>query len=91
MGERPVQSVRTAGYDALLEMLREAREMKGISQRDLSKRLGRGFTYMVKIERGTRRVDLVELVEICVALGVDPVELVTSLRDVMVLTSSTKS
>ena len=83
MGERAVQSVRTAAYDALLEMLREAREMKAVSQRELSKRLGQGFTYVVKIERGTRRVDVVELVEICLALGVDPADLVGRLRDEM--------
>ena len=83
MGERAVQSVRTAAYDTLLELLREAREMRAMSQRELSKRLGQQFTYIVKIERGTRRVDVVELVEICLVLGVDPAELVGRLRDEM--------
>ena len=78
-----MQSVRTAAYDVLLEMLREAREMKAVSQRELSRRLGHQFTYIVKIEGGTRRVDVVELVEICLALEVDPAELVAKLRDGM--------
>lgn len=83
MGEHPVQSQRTAAYDAFLVLLKEAREKSGISQRELSKVLGQQFTYIVKIERGTRRVDVVELVEICFALNVDPAELVAQLRDAM--------
>ena len=53
----------------MLEMLREARELRGVSQRELSRLLGQQFTYIVKIERGTRRLDVVELVEICFQLG----------------------
>lgn len=83
MGENPVQSQRTAAYDKFLELLREAREEKGISQRELSRLLGQQFTYIVKIERGTRRTDVVELVEICLALQIDPAHLVSQLRDSM--------
>jgi len=83
VGQKPVQSQRTAAYDGLLELLREARESRNVSQRELSKRLGQQFTYIVKIERGTRRVDVVELVEICQALGADPVELVGRLSQHM--------
>jgi transcriptional regulator with XRE-family HTH domain len=84
VGEHPVSSLRTVAYDAFLAILRDTRESQGISQRELSRRLGQQFTYIVKIERGTRRVDVVELVEICLALQVDPVHLVSQLRDAMV-------
>jgi transcriptional regulator with XRE-family HTH domain len=84
VGETPVQSQRTVAYDALLTMLREGRELRGISQRELSKRLGQQFTYVAKIELGTRRVDVVELVAICSEIGVDPTEIVGKLRSMMV-------
>lgn len=83
MGEQSVQSVGTTAYDALLEMLRQTREAKEVSQRELSKRLGRPFTYIVKIENGTRRVDVVELIQICLELDADPVDIVEQLRDTM--------
>ena len=63
----------------MLEMLREARELRGVSQRELSRLLGQQFTYIVKIERGTRRLDVVELVEICFQLGIEPAEFVNKL------------
>ena len=81
MGEYSVQSQRTAGYDKLLEMLRETRELRGVSQRELSKQLGQDFTYMFKIERGVRRVDVVELIQICLQLGISPTEFVANLAD----------
>jgi len=81
VGEYSVQSQRTAGYDKLLEMLRETRELRGVSQRELSKQLGQDFTYMFKIERGVRRVDVVELIQICLQLGISPTEFVANLAD----------
>jgi transcriptional regulator with XRE-family HTH domain len=81
VGERTIQSVRTAEYDLLIAMLREARELKAVSQRQLSKRLGREHTYILKIEKGIRRVDVVEMIQICSELGVDPLEIVAKVRD----------
>jgi transcriptional regulator with XRE-family HTH domain len=52
-----------------------ARETAGVSQRELSKRLGESPPYIWAIERGERTVDLVEFMDIAVALGADPVEL----------------
>jgi transcriptional regulator with XRE-family HTH domain len=81
VGEKPVESQRTAAYDTLLRMLRELREEQGVSQRELCKRLDRPFTYMVKIEAGTRRLDVVELIEICKALEASPKDFLFALLD----------
>lgn len=59
-------------YQALLRLLRDLREQAGVTQLDLGDRLGNTQTFISKIERGERRVDVVEFAEICDALGMDP-------------------
>lgn len=59
-------------------MLRQAREAKGVSQRQLSLHLGKSNNYIANIERGTRRLDLVELVLICDQLELNATEFVAS-------------
>ncbi len=81
--KRPVDSKRKAASDALVELLREARELRAVSQRDLSHRLGQDFTYIAKIELGRRRLDVVELIEICFILGIEPAEFVERLASEM--------
>jgi len=56
--------------DALPHLLREIRSKAGLSQVALAKRIGRPQSFVSKYETGARRVDIVELVEICAACGV---------------------
>lgn len=58
-------------YQFLLRMLRDLREQAGVTQVELGRRLGNTQTFVSKIERGERRVDVVEFAEICDALGID--------------------
>ncbi len=60
-------------YQVLLRLLRELREQAGVTQAAMGERLGNTQTFVSKLERGERRVDLVEFVEICEILNVDPV------------------
>lgn len=75
MGEKPVSSVGTAEYDGLLVVLREARKRANLTQRALSVKLGRSVTFIDKVERGVRRLDVIEFCLIARALGIDPVDL----------------
>ena len=61
----------TAAYELLRELLKKAREAKGISQSQLAKKLDAPQSYVSKYETGERRLDLVETLEICAALGTD--------------------
>lgn len=61
------------------EVLTQARERAGVKQTDLATRLGMPASYLSKIENGTRRLDVIELVQIAEAMGADPSEIV---RDV---------
>lgn len=56
----------------LVDVLKEARARAGLRQEDLAARLGRDQTFISLIERGQRRVDVVEFHEIALAMGEDP-------------------
>ena len=74
------KSFFTRRYKIFREQLRDARTNAGLSQEDLAKKMGWDQTYVSKIERGVRRVDVVELIAICEVLGIDPGQFVTDLR-----------
>lgn len=59
----------------LIEVLASARKAAGLTQTDLSERIGRDQTFISLIERGQRRVDVVEFIALAKAMGDDPVEL----------------
>lgn len=54
----------------LLALLRAARLEAGMRQVDLADRLQRPQSYVSKYESGERRLDLLELRQICNALGI---------------------
>ncbi len=80
MAQHSVRSVGTREYDALRDVLRETRESAGVSQEELSRRLGRPITYVGKVELGSRRLDVVEFMEIADGLGVDAVALLAEVK-----------
>ena len=57
--------------ELLRQHLRAAREAAGVTQVALSKVLGRTQTFVSDVERGVRRLDLIELWDFCTALGLD--------------------
>ena len=52
------------------EMLRELRQTKELTQAQVAQRLGLPQSYVSKYETGERRLDFVETVFVCEALGV---------------------
>jgi len=46
----------------------------GLTQRQFAARLGREQSFVSRLEKGERRIDLLEWVWLCQALGRDPVE-----------------
>jgi transcriptional regulator with XRE-family HTH domain len=65
------KSLFTKRYKMFREEMVKAREAAGLSQEELAKRMGWDQTYVSKIERGVRRVDVIELIGICEAIGID--------------------
>lgn len=61
-------------YAFFVEHLAQARVRAGLTQADLASRLGRPQSYLSKIERLERRLDVGEWRKIVIALGNDPGE-----------------
>ena len=66
------RSTHSEPYKLLLEMLIEARTRAGVTQVELAARLGRPQPFISFVERGERRVDVIEFYAIMKALGADP-------------------
>lgn len=60
----------------LRALLRQVRLDAGLRQEDVANRLGRPQSFVSKYESGERRLDLVELQEVCRALGISLVTFV---------------
>ena len=56
-------------HERLCALLRRLRHDAGLTQVELSQRLGRSQSFVSKYEQGQRRLDLIELEEIALALG----------------------
>lgn len=60
-----------ARYQIFREMLANARSEKGLLQTTLAERMGRPQSFVSKYERGDRRLDMPEFLEVAEALGID--------------------
>ncbi|WP_449390804.1 helix-turn-helix domain-containing protein [Eoetvoesiella caeni] len=56
----------------LTTWLREQRERQGLTMRTLADRLGKPHSFVQKVEQGERRLDVVEYLWYCSALGAPP-------------------
>lgn len=59
-------------YQLIAQHLAALRRDRGLLQQDVADRLGRPQGFVSKYESGARRLDLVELLDVLVVLGVDP-------------------
>jgi transcriptional regulator with XRE-family HTH domain len=69
-----VASMFSGAYEALVSSVVDLRKRAKLTQRQLAASLGREQNYVGRIETRQRRIDLVELAQICLACGVDPEE-----------------
>ena len=63
-------------------LLINARKSANLTQTELSKRLNKPQSYVSKYERGERRLDVIEFLEVSDALNIDPIALIEELIDV---------
>jgi DNA-binding transcriptional regulator YiaG len=66
------KSLATGAYRHFLTLLQEARQQAGLTQVQVADRLHETQSFVSKVERGERRLDVVEWLGWCDALGVDP-------------------
>ncbi len=66
------RSVFTDRYERFRQRMVAARKSKGLTQAQLAAQLGRQQSYVSKYERGERRLDVIEFLEVAQALAIDP-------------------
>ncbi|MEA2885156.1 MAG: hypothetical protein QOH32_4412 [Bradyrhizobium sp.] len=66
------RTFHTGPYKILLGMLIEARSNADLTQAELAKRIGRPQPFISLVERGERRIDVIQFYAIMKALGLDP-------------------
>lgn len=74
------KTIYTREYRVVLRLLREARRASGLTQVDLANKLAITQSLLSKMERGDRRIDVVELRALCTAIGLDLVDFVRRLE-----------
>ncbi len=73
------KNIRLNQQKKLLVLLRGVRVDAGLTQSELASRLGTDQTFVSKYESGERRLDILELREVCQVIGVDFVTFIRSL------------
>ena len=65
---------------ALIEFIVSRREVSGLTQAELAKRLGEYQSFVARLESGQRRVDVVEFLSLAEVLKFDPAKALRSIR-----------
>jgi transcriptional regulator with XRE-family HTH domain len=74
-------SPSSPAYKILRTLLVTCRRDAGVTQVELAQRLGKPQPFISDIERGERRLDVIEFCAVASALGADPSELLKHLVD----------
>lgn len=74
-----MKSLRSPPHRELLRRLTDARTKAGLTQHELARRLRRHQSFVAKYENGERRIEVIEFIQICRAIGIAPERLLTDL------------
>jgi transcriptional regulator with XRE-family HTH domain len=77
------KAIYSVEQQALCRLLRERREQAGLRQIDVADRLGLPQSFVSKYESGERRLDLIELRQVCHAVGMSLGQFVADFEDVV--------
>lgn len=74
-----VGMARDTRYEHFQAALVEARQKNNLTQQEVASRVGKPQSYVSKYESGERRLDVVEFLDVCKALGVKPISILERL------------
>jgi transcriptional regulator with XRE-family HTH domain len=77
------KSIGTSEQKRLLELLRRIRLDAGLRQVDLAEKLGQPQSFVSKYESGERRLDLLELRQICDVVGIPLIKFIQMFESVV--------
>lgn len=66
-------------YETFQRVIIEARQARNLTQQDIAKSLGKPQSFVSKYESGERRLDVIEFIEVCQALNIDPISILQKL------------
>ncbi len=69
------RSLYSEAQRTLVAAFTKARKRSGLLQADLAGKLGKDQSFISNIERGQRRIDVIELYALARAMEIDPVDL----------------
>jgi len=75
-----LKTIHSPASKAFCELLREERLLAGLSQEMLAKKLHKPQSFVAKIEKGERRVDLLEFLTIADVIGIDSFRFIRKLK-----------
>jgi transcriptional regulator with XRE-family HTH domain len=75
----PSKPIHTERHRLFRNLLVQARKAKGLTQTDVAERLGKPPSFVAKYELGERRLDVLEFLDLAIAIGFDPVEILKAL------------
>ena len=67
-------------HEQFRSRLTDARKDAGLTQAQLARALARPQSFVSKFERGERRLDVIEFLEVAHALSLDPVKVIRDLQ-----------
>ncbi len=73
------KSIFSSRYETFRRELVAAREATGLTQTQLAAKLSRPQSFVSKYERGERRLDVIEFLEVVEALSIDPVRFIRNI------------
>ena len=80
------RSLRSPGHLKLIKLLAKCRKEADLTQKELADSLSRPQSFIAKVETGERRLDVVEFIEICIALDVRPAVLLSPVEEAILET-----
>lgn len=65
-----LKNIHSSDHKRFCELVRCLREEKGVTQQALAQKLDVPQSFVSKVETGERRLDILELRSVCLALGI---------------------
>ena len=70
------KAIHRTEHEVLIQLIRTLRQEAGLSQEQCCWKLGRPQSFMSDVERGIRRLDLVQIRDLCTVYGISLQEFV---------------
>lgn len=74
-------SIFTQRHQEFIAFIASVRKAAGVTQVELAERLGKPQSFVSKVERGERRLDVIEFCQVAEALGHNPARLLQEFVD----------